>query len=637
MSRPNVIRCSTNPMKMMLAALLLAFAVTTAPAVAGGGNVPFQNGPTMRTPIKVFLIFWRGPCPSANSGCTRSFDTTVKGGIGNYETIIRRFVNDVGGTGYFNVNTQYFGSCPEGSDSTCVPSNFAKSVTVPSDGVFLDNTSAYAHAGTTSDPLQDGDDIQAEVQRALASHPTWQAGTSSEFFVFTPIGMNECNSQGCTFKNPQRFICGYHDSFSSNGLDNVYAFMPANFALGCLTTGAPNGQVATDKEIVVMSHEFFESISDPKPNADTAWNSNNGEIGDQCNGQLGAVRPNGSNVTLNGHIYVVQQIWSNDPLQNGCRLSFGPTAQIVTTTGGDNLRSNSTMSMTFANGVTSNRTDNGNPTGATFDNNSTQTRVFAVSRTSLESLTTTIVSHNDIGQNNDTWNMQSIDLTLLNPNGTQVCEQSASGSPLAGVTDGAPFKFLTPNCTSPMSGTAFDTVEFDLQTGNDDAQSSSEVAAAISGQPGGFCLKPSQNLPSDGTCVNFSNATDKNGLASWDNWTFSSQTFTLAKPISAAAKFGTLSVTLVQSGSGGSCSSCDNWDIQGITVSVFNSKGPKPARKTLLRLSNPQNGDNCIARLKAPPDNARTVIFSLDGTNTHTYSGGRTSGQSTNCKNNGDQ
>jgi hypothetical protein len=105
----------------------------------------------------------------------------------------------------------------------------------------------------------------------------------------------------------------------------------------------------------------------------------------------------------------------------------------------------------------------------------------------------------------------------------------------------------------------------------------------------------------------------------------------LTSPPSAISGFFTLTITLVQ---GGCSVSCDNWDLQGINVTVFNSAGLLP-RTTLLNLSDPRDGDNCVARLKTPP-NATAVRFSLDGTNQHVYLDGTESSMTTSCKNNGD-
>lgn len=156
----------------------------------------------------------------------------------------------------------------------------------------------------------------------------------------------------------------------------------------------------------------------------------------------------------------------------------------------------------------------------------------------------------------------------------------------------------------------FDQVEIGLMTGNDNAGSGVELFATISGQKHPFCLKPSTSLPPDGICPNGNGAHDQNGLDTWENWTSRNETYTLDTPQPSTADFKKITITSLQS----SCNTyCDNWDIQGITVAVSDSsKKLKPA--ILLNFGNqrdPNNSDNCIARLKAPP-NPNSVTYTLD-------------------------
>jgi hypothetical protein len=166
-----------------------------------------------------------------------------------------------------------------------------------------------------------------------------------------------------------------------------------------------------------------------------------------------------------------------------------------------------------------------------------------------------------------------------------------------------------------------------IETGNDDARSDTELQATINGEPA-FCLKPSNNANSDGVCNNGGSAHDQNGQQSWNNFTSSTQTFNLVTPQPLSA-INSMTISLFEHNSG--FESDDNWDIQGITVVLTDTTG---ATKTVLTLSNPNNGNNCIARLKGSP-NSTTVKFGLNGTNSHVYAGGNANGQTTTCANNG--
>jgi len=166
-----------------------------------------------------------------------------------------------------------------------------------------------------------------------------------------------------------------------------------------------------------------------------------------------------------------------------------------------------------------------------------------------------------------------------------------------------------------------------IQTGNDDARSDTELWATFNGEPT-VCLKPSNNANSDSVCSNGGSARDQNGEQGWNNWTSSTQNFDLANAVSIAS-LTSLTIQLLEHNS--TFESDDNWDIQGITVTLTDATGTS---KTVLNLANPQNGNNCVARLKGSP-NSTTVVFGLNGTNSHKYVGGNANGKTTTCANNG--
>lgn len=199
----------------------------------------------------------------------------------------------------------------------------------------------------------------------------------------------------------------------------------------------------------------------------------------------------------------------------------------------------------------------------------------------------------------------------------------------------------TPLGNAPAWGYAYlnqpyDGVDITVKTGTDDAGSGTEITATFSVENESFplCLKPTSSTGSwvDSVC-NGSSAPN-----SWPNW----NNVDNPKPLHFPAVFaqalatgsGTIDIALLQS----SCSlSCDNWDLQGLIVTLTDSTNINPPKTLINVLNTPHAGDNCIARLKGPP-NARKVRFMLDGTNTSIYLDGTSSeqGQRTTCKNNGD-
>lgn len=156
----------------------------------------------------------------------------------------------------------------------------------------------------------------------------------------------------------------------------------------------------------------------------------------------------------------------------------------------------------------------------------------------------------------------------------------------------------------------FDRVQISITTGNDNADSNLELIATFSGQKRSICLKPSTSLSPDGICSNGNGAHDQNGQDTWNNFTGNVQGFTLDTPQASAAAFKTLTITSLQSSCGLSCS---NWDLQAIRVVVSDSS-KKLKAITLLNVANAvnsNNNDNCIARLRAPP-NVNSVTYKLN-------------------------
>lgn len=246
-------------------------AIMGASHAGAANNLNNHGGPTMQNPVKAFLIYW------LPSGVV--LDTTQTNGIGNFEILTQRFYNDVSATSWFNIATQYPGGC---GANECVVANGSGAVQLG--GAWVDSQAYPSSKGTSSNPLQDSD-IQNEVQRAISQNH-WSVSANSEFFVITGVfkstgaGVVECNGGNCTA--PGGF-CAYHSNFGLNGGTALYGYLSdASFnTAGCsegISTG-PNGQLSSDREVALMSHEFMETVTDETGNA--WWDSSTGnEIGD---------------------------------------------------------------------------------------------------------------------------------------------------------------------------------------------------------------------------------------------------------------------------------------------------------------------------------------------------------------------
>lgn len=449
-------RCPITISRSAAGAMLPAVLAFVALCAGPGGlcaqvAIPDQGGSIMQTPTTVFLIFW---LPTGSV-----YDTTANlnpAGVGNYETLMQRFFTDLSQSNYFKILTQYPGTC--GSNVPAQQSCFGSgNITVG--GLFVD-TRSYPHAGTQQDPLSDPPDIQGEVQRIITNN-NLTAGLNTEFFVFTAAGIQECSFGSCTFsgKGLGQPFCAYHSAFTNaNNQPTVYAFIGD---VGCgqqVISTAPNGQISSDGTLISVAHEFFESFSDPLLNNWVIPGSSLTEIGDNCSWALGTLMKDGSNISLNGNPYVVQEIWSNN--DDGCVLSSTPIsgASIENNFSGFGVRSDTSTSNVLQTDTNSENLPVHVEGNVAWQTGTNHIRVSPFTVTSIPGLlqpwspmldeSFSLTSHPTGSEGNDQWVLDSIDAKIRNPNGSIVCEQISNfdiGHPPT-ITDGIPFAFQTPNC-----------------------------------------------------------------------------------------------------------------------------------------------------------------------------------------------
>src|SRR5579884_3272646 len=195
--------------------------------------------------------------------------------------------------------------------------------------------------------------LQSELEAFVKKHHL-ATDFSHEYFVLTPPHVEGCFSSsasanppygGCSAGEPSALAvyCAYHQNTSLSPI-LLYADDPYVVGnSGCDDGNHPNGP--WDGEIEGgLSHEHNESVSDPIPN--DAWTNGSGskqgqEIGDQCEGQYGAVlgTHNGAkyNQVINGDTYWYQEEWSNQGhscLQRLTPAASRPVAKFTVTAGG---------------------------------------------------------------------------------------------------------------------------------------------------------------------------------------------------------------------------------------------------------------------------------------------------------------
>jgi hypothetical protein len=144
--------------------------------------------------------------------------------------------------------------------------------------------------------------IQAEISKLIDAgtlpRPSQPGSeTTPIFFMVTPVNVNVCLGGGqCASNN----FCAYHDYYTHNGSDVLYASVPfavfASSAKGCQTDQysiyeTPVGSSGDEAYNIAddLSHELSETITDPLINA---WYSSNGlEVGDLCEAYAATANP----------------------------------------------------------------------------------------------------------------------------------------------------------------------------------------------------------------------------------------------------------------------------------------------------------------------------------------------------------
>ncbi len=166
-------------------------------------------------------------------------------------------------------------------------------------------------------------DYDAQLFIYVANHfLVKQGGVSHIFHLFLPPGQDICfdSSYSSCYSpdNPSTWsFCAYHGAYTDSTYGTIlYTVEPYQNVPGCaVQTPSPNGQLA-DSTNSVLSHELFETITDPLPGSGwtnlTSLDLYGYEIGDECqplgNNQGDFLTPS---FYINGKAYEVQLEYSN--------------------------------------------------------------------------------------------------------------------------------------------------------------------------------------------------------------------------------------------------------------------------------------------------------------------------------------
>lgn len=218
---------------------------------------------------------------------------------GTTTNIIDTFLENIGGSGAFNVNTTYYDQ--QNGQNVHITNKLAYSRFTDS---YYDTNSLGTKLGSTfATPL---------LQSALSGGHLPIDDQAIYLEIISPL-VSVSNTN----------YCGYHTHSSTvaPGHDIKYAVVPDpgpkhyNCSGNVAVYGennSPNGDIGADSVADTLIHELSETVTDPDLNA---WFGPHGENGDLCNFNYGTTKlaPNGThfNQTFGGLDYLVQTIWEN--------------------------------------------------------------------------------------------------------------------------------------------------------------------------------------------------------------------------------------------------------------------------------------------------------------------------------------
>jgi hypothetical protein len=194
-------------------------------------------------------------------------------------------------------------------------------------GSTANNRYQVGSSGLVSYPiftaLNDNDILNIVHASAIALNV---GGYHNIFHVFLPQGVDVCSTgSGCySPDNPNNFtFCAYHSSVTFKDIGHIlFTVEPYQNVLGCsVAPGSPNGSLI-DSTANNLSHELFETITDPDG---TAWFQyfSLALLGDEIADECQVIEFIGQNAyfvsppaVLNGVAYEVQAEYSNK--YHGC-------------------------------------------------------------------------------------------------------------------------------------------------------------------------------------------------------------------------------------------------------------------------------------------------------------------------------
>jgi hypothetical protein len=297
-----------------------AFDPASGPAL----QVVYHGGRVMRA-VTIHTVFWAPP--------GYHFDGSPGGGTPGYEALMKQFLVDAAhggpaGADVFSTLTQFHDQTGPGDPHLSYdPAADSIDLSAPYPG----RGSQCASPSGTATCITDAQ-LQRQLDSVIAARAPSARGLTNIWLVFLPPDVDTCILAGSCASNA---FAGYHAVFDRGHGPTVYVPVPDPLLevtppSGADPQGNPEGEFALD----TVAHEIVEAVTDPYG---TGWMDPTGmETGDKCElgPQEGApigYAPDGSpyNQLINGHEYLLQEMWSNDI--SGCvqgSTAPGPAADL---------------------------------------------------------------------------------------------------------------------------------------------------------------------------------------------------------------------------------------------------------------------------------------------------------------------
>jgi hypothetical protein len=274
----------------------------TAHRHGGGGGSPnlYYHGGTggigVETAPQIYLVFWGSQWTNNDPS--------------GEATLLENFLASIGGSPWFNDNTQYCQGVASGTyfcNGAGTPAGNQASMLY---GYWYDNSAAAPRHPSQSQ-------LAAEAVSAAQYFGNTAAGSNNsvQYVIATSTGNN---SRGFGTQ-----YCAWHSSTSSSYGNVAYTNLPYITDAGA-SCGANFNNLGADAGItIVEGHEAAETVTDQYPSS--GWLDGSGsETGDKC-AWISTGQGASADVTFpDGYTFPVQSLWSNTFNNDGggCVLSY---------------------------------------------------------------------------------------------------------------------------------------------------------------------------------------------------------------------------------------------------------------------------------------------------------------------------